>query len=96
MSIRSIWVDDYSSSDPHLNENIQQSLYAFHEQIMEMSGIKLLYDTETNLWGWEGICMILKGYKSDIIYPSRTVAILDAATKLLMAYQYNKQITQIA
>jgi alpha-tubulin suppressor-like RCC1 family protein len=70
---------------------------------MEMSGIKLVYDTDTHLWGWEGITLVLKGQKSDIKHPNRTIAILDAASKILNAYQYNvtspakvTQVTQVA
>lgn len=88
MAIRSHWSEEYMSSDPTLQENFQQSLYALHEQLMEMSGIKLVYDTDTQLWGWEGITLVLKGQKSDIKHPNRTIAILDAASKLLNAYQY--------
>lgn len=89
MTIRSHWSEEYTSSDPMLYENTQQSLYALHEQLMEMSGIKLVYDTDTHLWGWEGITLVLKGQKSEIKHPNRTIAILDAASKILNAHQYN-------
>lgn len=94
MAIRSHWSEEYTSSDPTLHENMQQSLYALHEQLMEMSGIKLVYDTETHLWGWEGITFTLKGQKSDIKHPNRTIAILDATSKILNAHQYNQNIVQ--
>ena len=99
MAIRSHWSEEYISSDPTLQENMQQSLYALHEQLMEMAGIKLVYDTDTNLWGWEGLTLFLKGQKSDIKHPSRTVAILDAASKIVNSYQYNilsEKVAQVA
>lgn len=90
MAIRSFWAEDYTSSDQELNENVRQSLYAMHEQIMDLVGIKLLFDTDTSLWGWEGINMTLKGQQSGIKFPTRTVCILDAASKILNTYKYVK------
>ena len=89
MTIKSFWADDYTSSDQHINENAYESLHTMHEQLMEMTGIKLLYDTDTKLWGWEVITAALKGQNSSIKFPTRTLTILDAVSKILSSNKYN-------